>query len=128
VVDGRQADRPPERISDLLIREIEFWIAEQPAADVHVADICIQFGLSRRTLQRAFQESLGVGPAHYLILRRLSSARSRLLDADPATERVTDVAVDEGFWELGRFAVRYREMFGERPSETLRRAPERRWR
>jgi len=126
--DGRLADRPPERLSDRLVREIEAWITEQPAGDVHVADICVTFGVSRRTLQRAFQEALGVGPAHYLILRRLSAARSRLAVSDPRTERVTNVALEHGFWELGRFAVQYRSMFGEKPSETLRRTPDRVWR
>jgi transcriptional regulator GlxA family with amidase domain len=35
---------------------------------------------------------------------------------------VTDVAMSLGFPELGRFAVLYRESFGETPSDTKRRA------
>jgi hypothetical protein len=34
---------------------------------------------------------------------------------------VTGIATEFGFFELGRFAVRYRERFGEKPSETLAR-------
>jgi AraC-like DNA-binding protein len=35
---------------------------------------------------------------------------------------VTDVATELGFLELGRFAVKYRQIFGETPSSTLRAA------
>ena len=38
------------------------------------------------------------------------------------TTTVTDVAMMFGFFELGRFAGRYRHTYGEVPSETLRQA------
>ena len=34
---------------------------------------------------------------------------------------VAEVANDLGVWDLGRFAARYRQLFGELPSNTLRR-------
>jgi AraC family ethanolamine operon transcriptional activator len=34
---------------------------------------------------------------------------------------VTSIASSLGFTELGRFAVRYRNLFGETPSQTLQR-------
>ena len=39
-----------------------------------------------------------------------------------APTTVTRAALASGFSQLGRFAVEYRRVFGERPSETLRRA------
>jgi AraC family transcriptional regulator, ethanolamine operon transcriptional activator len=52
---------------------------------------------------------------------RLTAARRALQDPS-ATTSVTDVALQRGFFHLGRFAHDYRELFGESPSETLRRA------
>jgi transcriptional regulator GlxA family with amidase domain len=82
-----------------------------------------KIGVSSRTFRMACQEQLGVSPTHYLLLRRMQLARRALRQADPALTRVTDIATEFGFWELGRFAVKYHQLFGETPSATLR-APE----
>ena len=61
-----------------------------------------------------------MGPIRYLTLRRMHLVRRALLRADSSTT-VTRIATDHGFWELGRFSVAYRTLFGETPSESLRR-------
>ena len=73
-------------------------------------------------LRMACQKHLGVSPTQYLLLRRMHLARRALRQSDPDATRVTDVATNLGFWELGRFSVNYRQIFGESPSTTLRAA------
>ena len=51
-------------------------------------------------------------------------ARRALREATPDAMTVTDVATRYGFWQLGRFAVEYRSLFGELPSVTLGPQPE----
>ncbi|HKD52679.1 MAG TPA: helix-turn-helix domain-containing protein [Steroidobacteraceae bacterium] len=112
----------PERhafSSAAIVRKVEAWVDGQSPATIQIADLCRALHLSRRTLQRAFTETLGIGPARYLTLKRLTAVRAELRRSDPAFIRVTDTAIKYGFWELGRFAQDYRRMFGERPSETL---------
>jgi AraC family ethanolamine operon transcriptional activator len=89
---------------------------------VQVEDICEALDVSRRTLYRAFHDVLDASPKAYLRLMSLSAARARLLAAGHRPTTVTQVALDHGFWELGRFSGAYRAMFGEAPSETLRGA------
>ncbi|MEJ2814764.1 helix-turn-helix domain-containing protein [Caulobacter sp. CCG-8] len=89
---------------------------------VQIEDICVALNISRRTLYRAFHDLLDISPKAYLRLKNMSAARARLLDAGRHPTTVTQVALDQGFWELGRFSGAYRAMFGESPSETLRGA------
>jgi AraC-like DNA-binding protein len=65
-----------------------------------------------------------MGPIRFLTLRRMHLAHRALLRADPSKSTVTRIVTDHGFWELGRFSVAYRALFGESPSETLQRPAE----
>ena len=65
-----------------------------------------------------------MSPTRYLWLRRMHLARRALRMADPTAATVTGVATSYGFWELGRFSVAYRSLFGESPSVALHRPPE----
>jgi AraC family ethanolamine operon transcriptional activator len=91
------------------------------ACRVRIADLCRAAGVSERTLRNAFHAVHGLSPKQYLRRERLEAARRRLEVARGAPGIVTAVATECGFFELGRFAVAYRELFGERPSDTARR-------
>lgn len=71
---------------------------------------------SRYTLNRAFQDVLGISPYQFLLRRRLCAARARLL-RDPNTT-ISDIAADFGFASRSEFAGHYRRFFGELPSAT----------
>lgn len=85
-----------------------------------VADIARACGVGVRALSRGFEKHLNTSPQQYMIQHRMERVRAELLLGGSAT--VTDVAFKWGFLHLGTFASRYRQCFGELPSETLRRA------
>ena len=102
-----------------LIRRVEDYLDEAGNRPVHVSEICAALGVSRRTLHRAFQEVFGLGPVSFLRHKRLCAVHSALRESPPGSTTVAAVAMEQGFYELGRFAQYYLAMFGERPSQTL---------
>jgi AraC-like DNA-binding protein len=104
-----------------IVRKLEDYIGSVGLRPVHVAEICREIRVSRRTLHRAFYDALGMGPVTYLRYRRLCNIRSILRCSDPATTRIADVAMQYGFLDMGRFAGYYRLLFDECPSQTLGR-------
>ena len=109
------------RRHDMIIARFEEFLDAHPGRPLYLTEICAAIGVAERTLRVACEEHLGMGPIRYLSLRRMHLVRRALLRADPSTATVTRVATDHGFWELGRFSVAYRGLFGESPSESLRR-------
>jgi AraC-like DNA-binding protein len=102
----------------VIVARFEDFMGANPNSPLYLSDVCAAIGASERTLRIACEEHLGMGPIRYLTLRRMHLVRRALARTAPSTATVTQVATDHGFWELGRFAVAYREMFGELPSVT----------
>jgi len=107
-----------------VMRRLENFLEANPDRTLHLTDLCEAAAASDRTLRILCQEHLGMSPTRYLLLRRMHLARRALRMADPTTATVTEIATSCAFWELGRFAVAYRLLFGEPPSATLRHPPE----
>lgn len=108
------------RARSQLVEQARDHLLARRDAPVSVADLCGALGVSRRTLQYCFQEVLGVSPVQFLRAVRLNGVRRELRHTGP-DDRVADVAARWGFWHPSQFAADYRTMFGERPSETMRR-------
>ncbi|MFL9824633.1 helix-turn-helix domain-containing protein [Rhodoplanes sp. SY1] len=86
-----------------------------------LADLCVAAGVCERTLRRAFGAVYGMPPSRYLKLLQLNQVHASLLDPSARGRLVTDVLTSHGVTELGRFAAQYRTLFGELPSQTMRR-------
>lgn len=110
------------RRHDAIIDRLEAFLETNPDRPLYLTEICSATGAAERTLRAACERHLGMAPIRYLTLRRIHLVRRALLRADPSISTVTRIVTDHGFWELGRFSVAYRALFGETPSKTLRRA------
>ena len=88
--------------------------------NISVEQLATAAGVCERTLRDAFVSYFGAPPVQYLNRRSLNQVRKSLLAADPSAATVTEIAIQFGIWQFGRFARDYRFLFGELPSETLR--------
>jgi len=104
-----------------VMHRFERAISEAEGQPLYLTEVCARIGVQERTLRNHCLEYLGMSPHRYLWLRRMDQARRALSLADPMGKTVTTIANDYGFWELGRFSVAYRKLFGESPSTTLRK-------
>jgi AraC-like DNA-binding protein len=110
---GRAAYRLARRARDQLI--------DTQDAPLRLPELASSLGVGQRTLYAAFVEVYGLPPMAFRRAVQLDRVRHRLA-AQPQRASVTEVAFDEGFTHLGRFAGAYHRRFGELPSDTLRRA------
>lgn len=106
-----------------LHRAVEY-LRSWDTGSVTVADLCAAARVTQRTLEYAFRENFGMSPVGFLQLLRYHAARRDMLAADAKAVTVTEIAQKNGFYLMGRFAVRYKALFGESPSQTLQRSPE----
>jgi AraC-like DNA-binding protein len=97
------------------------YIHEHLDADITLTDIAAAAGCSIRSLARAFQHAGDASPMQYLQRQRLQRIRAELVRAQSADKNIAEIAYRWGCRHLGEFNRKYRECFGETPSETRQR-------
>ncbi|MEC9431920.1 MAG: helix-turn-helix domain-containing protein [Pseudomonadota bacterium] len=119
--DALRRDHLATRLQTASMARIERHIDETRDSPGGLQDLCEATGLALRTVETIVKRRTGVSAHAYLARRRLAFARAALLAPSGETS-VTRLAMHHGFFHLGRFAGFYRQVYGERPSDTLRRS------
>jgi transcriptional regulator GlxA family with amidase domain len=108
----------PSRLK--VVARAEAVLQEHRDEPMSIAALSEAVGVSERTLRNAFTDVYRQSPKRYLVTQRLLAVRNALRAAATPGATVTGIATDHGFFELGRFALKYKAAFGESPSHTLR--------
>jgi AraC family transcriptional regulator len=101
-----------------LLRAIE-RLRSDSDADVSLAALASDAGLSRFHFCRAFKESTGLSPHAWLRQHRLEQAMNMLRDTDAS---VVSVAAALGYGSQTAFAAAFRKLTGATPSDWRKRA------
>lgn len=115
-----ELEGPPPPMRPAAVKRVMDAVQELPAEPYDAARLAAIAQVSVRTLQEAFRKHVGVPPMTYVSEVRLQRVHGQLRASAPGSTTVAEVAYQWGFAHLGRFARRYRDRFGESPSQTLR--------
>jgi AraC-like DNA-binding protein len=85
-------------------------------------DLSDQVFVSKRQLQRTFQDKLGFGPKAYLRMMRFREA-IHYIRKNP-TSRMTDVAFDFGYADQSHFIREFKDYMGQNPRKFFSNWPE----
>jgi AraC family ethanolamine operon transcriptional activator len=104
-----------------VVRRVEQHLLDDLATPQTVNEFCRIADTSRRTLEYSFKDYFGTSPKRFIKALKLNAARDDLLAGSYGSEQVVEIASGLGFTHMGQFSTDYRHMFGEKPSDTLRR-------
>lgn len=114
----RESKDPSAKVLEQAMSEMR----ENLALPIPLPHIAHRAGVPLRVLQDIFRLHYNVTPLAYYRRLRLEAVHEELMRLTSRNSTVTDVAVATGgFLHLGRFSREYYKVFGEYPSETLRR-------
>ena len=112
-------DGPANRATPWHVGRARDYVHDHLSEGISIADIAARIGVTPRTLQNGFRRAFNLTPAEYIRRARVDALHQALLTAD-ATAGVTNLMMNVGIVNFGRYAQYYREQIGVSPSTTLK--------
>jgi transcriptional regulator GlxA family with amidase domain len=112
---SRRGDAAPAGRSAL--QELQRWIAAEPAADHSVARLAERVGMSVRHFSRLFRHEVGMTPARWVELARISAARTMMEEGQLTPKQVAGRC---GFANADTLRRAFSRHIGVSPSEYRR--------
>lgn len=103
------------------VRKARTFIESNLHEDIKLGDIATAVGVCARLLQKAFSHQCGCSPMRFVTQTRLYRIRQEL-ESPTSNAKIVDVMMNYGFTQGGKFAKEYQQLFGENPSDTLKRS------
>lgn len=88
---------------------------------INVASLSREYQVSEKTLQNSFKSLFGFTPNYFFRQLKLNLIHNELKKSDPKQSTVSRTAQKWGFMHMGLFSKYYTDLFGENPSQTLKR-------
>ncbi|MDX1872492.1 helix-turn-helix transcriptional regulator [Mycolicibacterium sp. 120266] len=104
----------------VLLRRAISFIEDNTQRDISLTDIAQAVYVTPRALQYMFRKHRDCTPTEYLRRVRLHHAHLDLIAGNRAATTVAQIARKWGFLHTSRFAVYYRQAYGQSPHVTLR--------
>jgi transcriptional regulator of acetoin/glycerol metabolism len=112
----RQAPHPPIRggLPPGAMRRVREHVEQHLSESMDLAELASIAGLSLYHFARAFKQSTGVTPHHYLVRRRIERAREMLARSDLP---LSEIALAAGFSDQSHLGRLFRQMLGITPGQ-----------
>jgi AraC-like DNA-binding protein len=107
------AQQPYGGLPPAALRRVKEYIDGNLGTNIGLAVLANIAGFSMFHFARAFKQSEGVNPHHYLLERRIERAESLLVKTDLP---ISEIAITSGFSDQSHLARRFRERVGVSPS------------
>ena len=108
--------------TDRVVKRVLDYVHNEPSEEITAVRMCQLADCSQRWLEHSFKKRFGITPKKYVKYLRLSRLRHDLLHpAQTEGPTVIELASAYGFWHRGQLASDYRKVYGELPSETLKK-------
>jgi len=114
-------EKPSDDLTYLKFSKLIDYIHDDIANVTSLNQICERTNIPERTVRRLIRKKYDISPKNYLNALRLNEVR-KMLKKDTENETLIKIASEYNFWHMGQFSRDYKKLFGELPSNTLRKS------
>lgn len=114
VAVGREEGYPKRRMDEVRLREICSFLQENVEKDLVSKDILAEFAISESSLQKLFQNKVGMGAMQYLQRLKIDRAKELIREKELNFSQISEKL---GFSSIHYFSRRFKAVSGMTPSE-----------